>query len=427
MRVLLIMDAGDGLLDLGLRAQAGGHQVKAYIRKYDTKTRPVGKGLVELVNDWRNFIQWCDLCILENNGFSMQEFGRWRLRGVPIIGGDERSAAWELDRKKGMEVFHQAGIEVPEYREFTAYDDAIRYVERRGEPLYSKPCSDTADKSLSAKTGIPEDPTWQLRKWKKKHGRPPCPFLLQDPVEGVEIGVGAWFGPAGFSAGWEENWEHKRMCSGDVGENTGEMGTVSRIVRRSKLADRILAPLEDHLYEIGFVGNVDVNCIVADGDPWPLEFTMRLGWPAFMLETDLFACDPVEFLHALASGESIKNAHRYDEVAVGVVLAIPPYPRPPRDYTELIGVPLYGPNGTDGFHGAEVMAGEETLFESAGHYLGVQVGTGARVTEAARQAYRGLKKISLPGSPFWRNDIGGRLRKDLPALQRHNFAADLEF
>jgi phosphoribosylamine-glycine ligase len=73
------------------------------------------------------------------------------------------------------------------------------------------------------------------------------------------------------------------------------------------------------------------------------------------------------------------------------------------------------------------MAGEETLFESAGHYLGVQVGTGVRVTEAARQAYRGLKKISLPGSPFYRNDIGLRCRRELDKLQAHGFAAGMEY
>jgi phosphoribosylamine--glycine ligase len=428
MRCLLIADAGDGLLDLALRSLDAGHEVRWFCRRYDPHTRPIGKGLVDRVPDWHPSMQWADLVVLEANGFAMREFGTWRARGVPIIGGDDKSAAWELDRNTGMRVFEEAGIAVPPYREFTDYDQAIRYVERRGEPLYSKPCSDTADKSLSAKTGIPEDPTFMLRKWKKKHGRPPCPFLLQDGIDGVEFAVGAWFGPGGFAQGFEENFEHKRLCSGDLGQNTGEMGTVSRIVQRSKLAQKVLVQLEEPLNRIGYVGNVDVNCIVDEGgNPWPLEFTMRLGWPAFNLETDLFDCDPIEFLHALASGETIRGGRQFDEVATGVVLAIPPYPHPPRDYDDILGVPIFG-TPAEGWHPCEVQAGAEGAdYATAGDYVGIQVGTGDRVSTAAREAYRGLKRISMPSSPFWRNDIGLKLRRQLDQLQAHGFASGMEY
>jgi phosphoribosylamine--glycine ligase len=427
MRVLLIADAFDGLLDIALRAEEHGHKVRAFARKYDPRTRPVGKGLVDIVPDWRPCMEWADLCLLEANGFSMLEFARWKDRGVMIVGGTPESAAWELDRAKGMEIFRKAGIPVPNYREFTDYPEAIRYVEQRGEPLFSKPCSDTADKSLSAKTGVPEDPTYMLRKWKKKHGRPPCPFLLQDGIDGVEFAVGAWFGPAGFADGWEENFEHKRFCAGDVGPNTGEMGTVLRYVGRSKLADIMLKPLEEHLDKIGYIGNVDVNCIIEGGNAWPLEFTMRFGWPAFNIETDLFNIDPIEFLHALASGENIQNAHKMNEVAVGVVMAIPPYPHPPRDYEEVVGIPIYGLDENQGWHPCEVMAGEESGQCSAGTYLGIAVGTGSTVREASKRAGKVLASASVPSSPFWRVDIGGKLRKELPKLQAHGFASGLEF
>ena len=425
MRVLLICDAGDGLLDLALRS-AGDHSVKVFIRKFDRRTRPIGVGLIDRVDAWQPWIQWADITILEGNGVYMAELAAWKARGCRIIGGTPESAAWELDRKKGMEVFRKAGIPIPEFREFNDYTEAIRYVERRGEVFYSKPCSDTADKSLSAKTGIPEDPAWMLRKWKKKHGRPPCPFLLQEGIDGIEFAAGAWFGPAGFAEGWEENFEHKRFCAGDIGPNTGEMGTVMRYVRRSKLAERMLVPLSSQLEKLGYVGNVDVNCIIDEnGSAWPLEFTMRLGWPAFNIETDLFACDPVEFFQALASGEPIRGGHAFDRISVGVVLALPPYPHPPRDYEEIVGVPVYGEG--EGFHPCEMMKGESSDFSSAGHYLGVAVGTGATVREAARGADKVLRGISMPGSPFWRNDIGRKLSRQLPALQEHGFARGLEY
>ena len=429
MRLLCICDAGDGLLDLALRAQQAGHKVRFFLRKYDPRTRPIGKGLIELVADWRPHMDWADLVILESNGAYMAEQAVWQRRGCKIIGGNAESAAWELDRSKGMRVFRKAGIPTPPYREFSDYESAIKFVESRGHPFYSKPCSDTADKSLSAKTGVDDNPAWMLRKWKKKHGRPPCPFLLQEAVDGVEFAVGAWFGPAGFSDdGIEENHEFKKLFSGDVGPNCGEAGTVMRYVKRSKLAEKVLMPLEEQLAGLGYCGNIDVNCIVdSEGNAWPLEFTVRCGYPAFNIELSMFHCDPLEFLMALASGESTKGAHRMNEPAVGVVMALPPYPNPPRDYEEIVGVPLYGEIG-ESFHPCEMMHGEDgAVLASAGGYVGVATGTGDTVRQAARRAYRVLDHLSMPASPFWRNDIGRRLREDIPKLQEHGFASGLEY
>jgi phosphoribosylamine--glycine ligase len=267
-----------------------------------------------------------------------------------------------------------------------------------------------------------------LRKWKKKHGRPPCPFLLQDGIEGIEFAAGAWFGPGGFGDGWEENFEHKRFCAGDIGPNTGEMGTVMRYTRKSKLADKVLTPLKQQLDRLGYVGNVDVNCIVDNaGNVWPLEFTMRLGWPAYNIETALFDCDPIEFFHALASGESTRGAHKMNEIAVGVVMALPPYPHSPRDYEEIVGVPIYGVPA-DGWHPCECQAGSlDEQMSSAGSYIGITTGTGSTVREAARGAYKTLRKISMPASPFYRNDIGKGLARQLPLLQEHGFATGMEY
>ena len=429
MRVLLIADAGDGLLDLGLRARHLGHQVRWFIRKYDERSRPVGRGLLERVGNWREHMQWADVIVLEANGFSMTEFDAWRRRGCLVIGGNQDSADWEIDRTLGMQVFKRAGVPVPPYREFTDYNQAIRFVEHRGEVMYSKPCSETADKSLSAKTGVAENPGYTLHKWKKKHGRPPCPFVLQEAVDGVEFAVGAWFGPAGFAEGFEENHEFKKFCAGDIGQATGEMGTVMRYVRRSKLAEQVLLPCEDQLAALGYVGNVDVNCIIdSDGNAWPLEWTMRLGWPAFNIETDLFDCDPVEFLACLALGEQIRGAHRLNEVAVGIVAVTPPFPHPPRDYDDVVGVPLYG-ELDEGWHPCELQAGSSDGAEylTAGDYLGVAVGTGDTVREARTRAYRTMQKISTPAALFYRDDIGERLRRELPKLQEHGFAIGMTY
>jgi hypothetical protein len=49
-----------------------------------------------------------------------------------------------------------------------------------------------------------------------------------------------------------------------------------------------------------------------DGTPWPLEFTCRLGWPAFHIELALHKNDPIAFLVGLASDASASKQRQLD-------------------------------------------------------------------------------------------------------------------
>jgi phosphoribosylamine--glycine ligase len=348
-----------------------------------------------------------------------------------VVGGGVESARWEKDRAHGMAVFKRAGIPVPEYREFTDYEAAIRYVERRGVPFASKPSGACDDKALSYVAKSPDDLLYMLNRWRKSGKRAGLEFILQEKVSGIEFAAGAWFGPGGFAPGWEENFEHKKLMPGDLGPNTGELGTVMRLVRRSKLADLVLKPLEEQLAAIGYVGNVDVNCIIdEDGNAWPLEFTMRFGWPAYNIELALYSGDFIDFLACTAEGSSPTSRPRVlDRIALGVVLAIPEFPYSHQTGKDVVGLPLYGltEDLAEHFHPCEMMAGEETELCSAGDYIGLSTGTGSTVRESRKAAYRVLQKLHLPGSPFYRIDIGQRLARQLPKLQEHGFAAGMEY
>jgi phosphoribosylamine--glycine ligase len=266
-----------------------------------------------------------------------------------------------------------------------------------------------------------------LARWKKAGKRAGLEFILQEKAKGVEFAVGAWFGPAGFAPGIEENFEHKKLMPGDLGPNTGELGTVMRLVKRSRLADKVLLPLEDQLAAIGYVGNIDVNCIVdEEGNPWPLEFTTRFGWPAFNIETSLHSGDFIEFLSAVAAGAPV-SSRAMNTVAAGVVLAIPEFPYSHQTGKEVTGLPIQGAD-EEHFHPCECMQGSETDLATAGDYVGVMTGTGETVREATKAAYRRLQKIDIwASSPFYRNDIGRRCARDLPRLQEHGFAAGMVY
>lgn len=429
MRVLCVEPHGDGLLDIAIRAQALGHAVRYFCRDYEQHRAPIGRGLVERVADFRDSMRWSDLVILGANDYCMTEFDRWRLSGIPIIGGSSQSALWEKDRAHGMDVFKRAGIPILPYREFTDYDAAIAYVKREDKPFASKPSGKCDDKALSYVAKEPRDLLYMLDRWRRAGKRQGLEFILQEKASGVEFAVGAWFGPGGFAPGVELNWEHKKLMAGNLGVNCGEMGTVMAYVASDKIADKVLKPLEPQLDRLGYCGNCDINCIVDDeGTPWPLEFTMRCGWPAFNIETVLFDVDFVEFLAGLAVGDVPRRPHRLNEVAVGVVLAHGDFPHSHITRREIVGVPIWDCDPEDDeLHYAQAMVDGAGDMATAGDYVLIATGVGGTVQEARRRAYRAIERPKMPTEPFWRPDIGLRLRRDLDRLQAHGYALDVEY
>jgi phosphoribosylamine--glycine ligase len=430
MRLLVLDSKHAHALDFVMRAMRDGHEVRWFIPEYD-KTRLVGHGLANIVRDFGPSLRWCDLCFVTDNTTYLRNVDAARKEGCMVVGATSASADWELDRCDGMEALEDYGIAVPEYREFYNYDDAIAYVKKHDRPFVSKPSGD-ADKALSYVAKTPSDLVYMLQRW-KANNKLKGAFILQEKVDGIEMAIGGWIGPHGFNAGFCENFEFKKLCTGDLGCSTGEQGTVLRYVKQSKLARKVLLPFEDALVELGHTGYVDVNCIIDDkGTPWPLEFTMRPGWPTFQIQQELHQGDCVEWLRELVEGEDSHNL-TFQEVALGVVVAIPDYPYSHITRKEVVGIPIdLGGVGEDNIHLCEAMASPDIArpmsdIATAGDYVIVLSSRGHTVQDAKKATYKLLKKIHIPNSPFWRIDIGDRLRKELPALQSHGYATGMDF
>src|SRR5665811_1026937 len=135
------------------------------------------------------------------------------------------------------------------------------------------------------------------------------------------------FGPNGWGKWKLENFEEKKLMNDGLGQNTGEQGTIMRYVQRSKLFEDVLEPVGAVLHSMDYVGYVDMNCIIdpKTGDAWPLEFTMRMGWPLILIQLALHRGDPVQWMKdLLEGGDSLRVSER---VAVGIVLTHGDYPR----------------------------------------------------------------------------------------------------
>lgn len=442
MRVLIVDPPGHGL-DLAIRAQAAGHEVKLAIRE-DKRTENIGKGLVNVVRDHKGWLRWSQIVIGTDNSLYLQDLHRHREEGGVVIGPTPEAAKWELDRQLGQNIFRKAGINVAASKEFHSYDDAIAHVKKTMGRFVSKPCDDAnADKSLSYCSSGPDDMIYMLERWKRSD-KLKGSFILQEFISGIEFSAAGWFGPHGFNDSFEEAFEFKKLMNGESGPATGEQGTVMRYVRSSKLANKVLLPLAPQLKKIGYVGDVAVNCIVDEkGRPWPLEFTMRLGWPAFQLQCALLRPneDPIQWLHDLAMGIDARP-FRLNEVAIGVVLSVPDYPYSRLTGREVCGIPCLGLTShlLRHIHPCEMMMidCEQEIegqlircptWATAGDYVMVMTALGSTVQGARRKVYRHLERVKkrMPGSPMFRTDIGIRLSTQLPELQRMGYARGLTF
>ena len=432
---LLVLDSKHAHgLDFVMRAQRDGHSVRWFFNKNE-KNKWIGEGLVTRVDDFAPHVHWADLIFLTDNTTYLHNVAAMRREGAAVCGATVESAEWELERTMGMQVLVENGVEVPAYKEFNTYDDAIRHVKKYDRPFVSKPSGD-ADKALSYVSQSPTDLIYMLERLKASSKLKP-PFILQEKIEGVEMAVGGWFGPHGWNEGWCENFEFKKLCTGNLGCATGEQGTVLRYVRTSKLAKEVLLPLTDDIRRTGHTGYVDVNCIIdAQGRPWPLEFTMRPGWPTYNIQQELHEGDCCEWLMSLVDGTDAKNLNTQD-TAIGVVLSVPDYPYSHLTRKEVTGIPVYGITAEtmEHLHPCEMMqcevpqegGGRGACLGTAGDYVLVMTASGSCVREASRQVYHRLNSLTVPNSPMWRTDIGDRLRKELPLLQKHGYAKGMSY
>lgn len=441
MRILLI-DTWSNFLDFGMRCQAAGHEVVWWDRRRkDGSVRMAGKGIVPRLVEYDKlptYIEWADLIVLADNTCYLDMLEPYRLAGYPIVGPSVEAANLELDRAAGQAAMKRAGLKIIPSREFHDYDAAARFVEKHPTFLVSKPSGD-ADKALSYVAPNAAALLYMFERWARneKYARDAKAygFILQEKKSGCEMAVGGWFGPHGWSRHFYENFEYKKLMAGDLGPNTGEMGTLSMYTKKSKLADIALKPMTKHLKALDYVGFCDISGMIDEhGDFWPFEFTMRPGWPTFHNQVATHEGDPAQWMVDLLKGRDTLKV-KEGVACVSVVLAIPDFPYSKLTNKEVSNIPVYL-NDADkrAVHLSEVQLGEAFVqvgekpvkmpcYVTSGDYVAVVTGLGDTITGARRSAYATVRKIKMPADPFYRPDIGvGRLVKELELVQAHGFA-----
>ncbi|PIP46068.1 MAG: phosphoribosylamine--glycine ligase, partial [Candidatus Colwellbacteria bacterium CG23_combo_of_CG06-09_8_20_14_all_42_19] len=288
--------------DLAWSLVKEGHEVKSYIK---SKTDiDVYTGFIERVDAWEPYIDWADVIIFDDIEFGAQA-DRLRKKGKKVVGGSAYTDRLEIDREFGQAELRKYGVNTLPGQNFSNYDEAINFIKVNPGRYVFKPSGNTPSggKGLLF-IGQEEDgkDLIELLEQNKNVWQKKAPlFILQKFISGVEVAVGAFFNGHDFIYPINVNFEHKRVFPGDIGPFSGEMGTLMYWSPTNNLFRSTLLKMLPALRESGYVGYVDVNCIVNGKGIYPLEWTCRFGYPTIQIQQEGITMPAGEWLYKMAS------------------------------------------------------------------------------------------------------------------------------
>jgi len=311
--------------DLAWQVKKEGHEVKYFIENKEQKD--VCNGFVDKCDSWKENKDWADVIIFDDFGFG-KEADELRKAGKMVVGGSVYTDKLEMDREFGQQELDAVGISIIPRWNFTSFDEAAEFIKKSPERYVLKPSGMAQNEKELLFVGQEEDgkDIWEmLHRYKKVWGKQIKEFQLQKYISGVEVAVGAFFNGQEFVGPININFEHKRMFPGELGPSTGEMGTTMLFAAENPLFNATLAKMKDKLAASGYVGYIDINCIVNSRGIYPLEFTSRFGYPHVSIMMEGVLSEWGNFLYGIAKKEKpeFRTKRAFE---VGVVVAVPPFP-----------------------------------------------------------------------------------------------------
>jgi len=209
--------------------------------------------------------------------------------------------------------------------------------------------------------------------------------------------------------------DHKRAYDGDLGPNTGGMGTYSPapvltqdLIQQAH--DRLIVPTLKGMAAEGcpYRGVLYAGLMLTEQGPKLVEYNARFGDPECQVLMLRLEDDLLPWLAGAARGQLAGRPQPVwrDEAAVCVVLAADGYPDSPVTGGQIRGADQdFGPD-TVVFHAGARREADGILRSSGGRVLNV-CARGATLAEARDRAYAAVEAIDFPGG-FHRTDIGWR-------------------
>ena len=211
--------------------------------------------------------------------------------------------------------------------------------------------------------------------------------------------------------------DYSRVGDGDIGPNTGGMGSFSPVpglgeTEAAELVDTIHRPVLEELSRRGtpFVGVLYAGLMLTDDGPRVLEFNARFGDPETQVILPRLAGDLLPALAAAGRGElDDVELEAGEESAVTVALTAPDYPLQGDSGTPIEGIEEAEASAALVFHAGTALR-DGRLVTNGGRILNVTA-LGADLADARERAYAAVEKISFAGMRY-RTDIAALVGVD---------------
>ena len=401
--------------DIAWQVHREGNEVRYYIGS--ESERDIGDGFVPKVDDWESHVDWADVIVFDDVMGQGEKAAALRAAGKHVVGGTAYTDRLEDDRTFGQQELKKHGVSIIPFQEFTDFDSAIEHVRAHPAAYVIKPSGEAQNIKRLLFVGQEDDGVdviHVLESYQAVYADTVKVFQLQRRMRGVEVAVGAFFNGSEFMMPININFEHKPLFPGNIGPATGEMGTCMYWSEPNRIFKATLAKLRDRLAEEGYVGYMDVNCIVNGQGIYPLEFTARFGYPTISIQADGINMPMGDFLYGMATGTLTRFKTRKG-FQIGLRIVVPPFPYDdPKTFSanSKDRVIIFRKPNYEGVHIEDVrqVNGEWLITGRSGVVL-IVTGMGASVKQAQAQAYQRVRNILIPNM-YYRTDIGDRWFED---------------
>ena len=332
-------------------------------------------------------------------------------KGLKIFGPTKDAAQLESSKIWAKKFMKRNNIPTAAFEVFTDATAAKEYVNETEHNVVIKADGLAAGKGVivcdskdEAKDAI------DMMLVNKKFGDAGTSIIIEDRIDGIEASYIA-LSDGKIAISMATSQDHKRVYDGDNGPNTGGMGAYSPTLAideslsqkiQEKIIDKTIASLRNE--GITFKGFLYAGIMLKDGEPYVLEYNVRMGDPEcqpilMRMNSDLF-----QYLNACVNDtlEKMPPISWKNKSAVCVVLASNGYPESyPKD-DEISGLDLVYDDAYV-FH-AGTKKQNKKIITNGGRVLGVTA-LGNTLESAIKNAYNVSEKI------FWENkysrtDIG---------------------
>ena len=332
-------------------------------------------------------------------------------RGLKIFGPTKESAQLESSKIWAKQFLKRNNIPTAS---FEVFDDAVKAKEYVNQIEYNVVVK--ADGLAAGKGVIVCDSKDEAEKSidmmlvDKKFGDAGNNIIIEERIDGIEASYIA-LSDGKIAIPMATSQDHKRIFDNDKGPNTGGMGAYSPtpIIDKDlsqkiqeKIIDKTISSLRNE--GITFKGFLYAGIMLKDGEPYVLEYNVRMGDPEcqpilMRMDSDLF-----EYLVGSVEGtlENTSLISWKNKSAVCIVLASKGYPESYPKGEEIFGLGNAFDNAYIFHAGTKEL--DKKIITNGGRVLGVTA-LGDTLEAAIKHAYDVTEKISWENK-YLRTDIG---------------------